>query len=384
MRNVLIIDDDIEYLNILAESLSDSFNVKHASSIQIANEFLDQNIHFDIALVDENIGIGKGSDWIRSKKNNQNSPKSFILYSGKASEETILKGLECGADDFLCKPFSLKALHSKLEKLVNYQEKIVHFEDEIKTKDNVINVSMAQASKYGSCMQLTSKLNHCFSLEEIRDEVFSYFNAMGLQGCIAFYPLNVDPIFYSAQKGICSPVEIDVIKLLRVKPKLYRFGTRTIFNDTFVSLLILNLEEGTIDTDIFIDALASVIDCLGARMAFITYKNSLVDVQEQIKKAVSSTRKMVEISKNHQQEVMHEIVQKMGSSFDVLNMNQAQEDFLTDLVHGALKKHSQDDINFLEVTSLLDEALVNVDQLQELNVEQGQNEPSIDDEDELF
>ncbi|MCP4321232.1 MAG: response regulator transcription factor [Alteromonadales bacterium] len=385
-HNLLIIDDDIEYLKLLAESLGDSFNVKCANNLIVAQGLLQENIHFDIALVDECIGDEKGSDWIQKQHNNANSPTSFVLYSGMASEEAILKGLECGADEFLAKPFSLLALNSKLDKLINYQNKIHHFEDEIKSKNNVINVSMAQASKYGSCMQLTSKLNHCFTHAQIRDEVFSYFHSMDLHGCIAFYPINDAPIFFSAQKGICSPVEIEVMELLKVKSRLYRFGSRTIFNHTLASLFILNLEEGTVDTDIYIDALASVIECIGARMEFITYKNSLVNVQEQIKQAVSATKKMVEISKHHQQEVMSEIVQKMGTSFHILDMTQEQEDFLTDLVHGALKKHSQDDINFLEVTQLLDQALHSVDLLQQLNSENDQNDNSydIDEEDELF
>ena len=385
-HNLLIIDDDIDYLSLLAESLDDSFEVKCASNLMVAEDLLKENIHFDIALVDENIGNEKGSDWIKSQQGNVNSPTSFVLYSGMATEEAVLKGLECGADDFLAKPFSLLALNSKLDKLMDYQAKIHEFEDEIKSKNNVINVSMAQASKYGSCMQLTSKLNHCFTYEKIRDEVFSYFNSMDLHGCIAFYPINDKPIFYSAQKGVCSPVEIEVMELLKFKPRLYRFGSRTIFNHTLVSLFILNLEDGTVDTDIYIDALASVIECIGARIAFITYKNSLVSVQEQIKQAVSTTKKMVEISKHHQQEVMNEIVQKMGTSFHILDMTQDQEDYLTDLVHGALKKHSQDDINFLEVTQLLDQALNSVDQLQQLNTENDQvdNTYDIDDEDELF
>ena len=385
-HNLLIIDDDIDYLNLLAESLEDSFEIKCASNLLVAQDLLKENIHFDIALVDENIGSEKGSDWIKSQQGNENAPTSFVLYSGTATEEAVLKGLECGADDFLAKPFSLLALNSKLDKLMEYQAKIHEFEDEIKSKNNVINVSMAQASKYGSCMQLTSKLNHCFTYEKIRDEVFSYFNSMDLHGCIAFYPINDKPSFYSAQKGICSPVEIEVMELLKIKPRLYRFGSRTIFNHTLVSLFILNLENGTVDTDIYIDALASVIECIGARIAFITYKNSLVSVQEQIKQAVSTTKKMVEISKHHQQEVMNEIVQKMGTSFHILDMTQDQEDYLTDLVHGALKKHSQDDINFLEVTQLLDQALNSVDQLQQLNTENDQidNTYDIDDEDELF
>ncbi len=377
-HNLLIIDDDIDYLKLLAESLEDTYNVKCAKNLIVAQDLLKENIQFDIALVDECIDNDKGSDWIQKQRSLPNAPTSFILYSGMASEEAVLKGLECGADDFLAKPFSLLALQSKLDKLIDYQDKIHDFEDEIRSKNNVINVSMAQASKYGSCMQLTSKLNHCFTHAQIRDEVFSYFNNMDLHGCIAFYPINDAPSFFSAQKGICSPVEIEVMELLKVKPRLYRFGSRTIFNHTLASLFILNLEEGTVDTDIYIDALASVIECIGARMEFITYKNSLVNVQEQIKEAVSATKKMVEISKHHQQEVMSEIVQKMGMSFHILDMTQEQEDFLTDLVHGALKKHSQDDINFLEVTQLLDQALSSVDQLQQLNTENDQRDNSYD------
>ncbi len=385
-HNLLIIDDDIDFLKILAESLHDSYEVKCANSISVAEDLLKEGINFDIALVDENIGLEKGSYWIKSQQGKVTSPTSFILYSGLASEESILKGLECGADDFLAKPFSLLALHSKLDKLIEYQNKIHEFENEIISKNNVINVSMAQASKYGSCMQLTSKLNHCFSNEQIRDEVFSFLHSLDLHGCIAFYPINEKASFFSAEKGICSPVEIEVMELLKVKPRLYRFGSRTIFNHNLVSLFILNLEEGTVDTDIYIDALSSVIECIGARMAFITYKNSLVSVQEQIKQALFTTKKMVEISKHHQQEVMNDIVEKIGTSFHILDLTQGQEDYLTELVHGALKKHSQDDINFIEVTQLLDQALNSVDKLQELNTENTHidNNYNIDDEDELF
>jgi len=52
----------------------------------------------------------------------------------------------------------------------------------------------------------------------------------------------------------------------------------------------------------------------------------------------------------------------------------------------ALKKHSQDDINFLEVTQLLDQALNSVDQLQQLNNENDEvdNTYYIDDYRPLF
>ena len=381
---VLIIDDDRDYLELLHEALEDDFDVQCAADLNEAEEIIKQQSFFDIALVDENIGDENGSDLIKSKVVDKAVATSFVLYSGLATEEAIIKGLECGADDFLAKPISLIALIKKFHKLIAYQEKINNFESELNSKDRVINVSMAQASKYGSCMQLTSRINHCFTLDKIRDEVFSYLYSMNLDGCIGFYPINIKPEFYSSKNGYCSPVEIDVMKLLKDKPRLYRFGSRTIFNHPLVSILVLNMEEGTVDTDIYIDALASIIECLGARISFIAYQSSLVTVQEQIQLAVGKTKKMIQISKHHQQEVMNEIVQSIGQSFHILDMTADQEDYLTNLVHTALKKHTQDDINFMEVIQLLDTALTSVDDLEILNSQQSDELEVIDDEDELF
>lgn len=382
---VLVIDDDGNYLELLAEALEDSFRVFTALTLSQAELIVQENSVFDIALVDENIGEEKGSEWIKIHSTANNVARSFVLYSGLATEEAILKGLECGADDFLAKPISLLALTNKLEKLITYQKQICQFEQEITSKEHVINVSMAQASKYGACMQLTSRLNSCFSLEKIRDEIFSFFYTMSLKGCIAFYPLNQGAEYFSSTNGFCSPVEKSVMELLKIKPRLHRFGSRTIFNHPLVSILVLNLEEDSIDTDIYVDAFASVIECVGARMEFLIYKTSLINVQEQIQQAVSKTKSMIEISKHHNQEVMNEIVQSIGMSFHVLDMTIEQEEYLTELVHNALKKHTQDDVNFMEVTQLLDRALSKVDELKTLNsVDSSTEENETDDEDVLF
>jgi DNA-binding response OmpR family regulator len=381
---VLIIDDDRDYLELLAEALEIDFDVKCAADFTEVASIIASNNNFDIALVDEHIGNEKGSDWIKSQVDGDKIARSFVLYSGLSTEGAILKGLECGADDFLAKPISLLALINKLKRLIEYQEKMHSFENEILSKDRVINISMAQASKYGSCMQLTSKLNQCFSLEKIRDEVFSYLYSMKLEGCIGFYPINEGVSFYSSKTGVCSPVETDVMKLLKIKPRLYRFGARTIFNHHLVSILILNLEDGTIDTDIYIDALASVIECVGARVAFISYQNSLITVQDKIQQAVIQTKKMLAVSKQHQQEAMNEIVTNIGHSFHILEMSFEQEEYLTNLVHEALKKHSQDDMNFFEVSQLLDSALQSVDELKSLNNHKDEEVIAQEEEDELI
>lgn len=383
--NVLIVDDDYEYLAVLKEGLEHQFEIRGVSTFHEVDALIKKDEKFDIALVDEHVGKELGSHWIKDKKQDNQVANSFVLYSGLANEESILKGLECGADDFLAKPISIKALNNKLVKIVDYQQKISQFQQQIKSKDHVINVSMSQASKYGACMQLTSKLNHCNSLYEIRDQVFKFLHDLDLHGCVAFYPVKDAKHYYHSEKGTCSPVEIEVIDILKCKPRLFRFGCRVIFNHHLVSLLILNLYEDDPDTDIYIDALASLIECIGARIAFLIYKESLHQVQEQISVAVGTTKKMVEVSKHHQQDIMNDIVQKVGLSFHVLDLSEPQEEYLMNLVHDVLKKHSQDDINFIEVSQLLDSVLENVESIKTLDKYDESIEVTDDfEEDELF
>ena len=94
---------------------------------------------------------------------------------------------------------------------------------------------------------------------------------------------------------------------------------------------------------------------------------------------------MVEVSKHHQQDIMNDIVQRIGISFHVLELNESQEEYLMNLVHDVLKKHSQDDINFIEVSQLLDDVLENVESIKSLDKYDEIIEACNDiDEDELF
>ena len=65
--SLLIIDDDKEYLELLHEALEENFNVKCANSLHEAEQILSNQELFDIALIDENIGTDKGSNWIKAK-----------------------------------------------------------------------------------------------------------------------------------------------------------------------------------------------------------------------------------------------------------------------------------------------------------------------------
>jgi response regulator of citrate/malate metabolism len=382
--SVLIIDDDTEYLTLLTEALEINFEVKVAINLALANRLFIDNIRFDIVLVNEYVGEELGTHWIKEKVGQDNLTTSFVLYTALATEDAILKGLECGADDLLAKPISMLTLTKKLQKLISYQENINRLETTSNKKDIVVQLSLAQASKYGSSIQLSAKLNNCCTLKEIRDEVFAYFYSINLHGCIGFYPINNPCLYYSSSHGYCAPVEIEVMKLLKTKPRVYHFGSRTMFNHPLISILVLNLDQGSVDSDIYIDALTSVIDCIGARMHFINYKDAMVDVQQEIEKSLVFTKKMLQISQHCQQELINEIVNKLTQSSAVFQMDIAQQNYITELVKNTMERHAQENINFTEVEQSLDLAYSKSNDFKRLNEYQCTKLPLTVNEDNAF
>jgi two-component system phosphate regulon response regulator PhoB len=66
-----------------------------------------------LAVLDIRLGQRSGLDLLRVFKHQRNMP--VVVVSGLASEEARLRGFECGADDYLTKPFSPRELLARIQ-----------------------------------------------------------------------------------------------------------------------------------------------------------------------------------------------------------------------------------------------------------------------------
>lgn len=117
----LLVEDN----ETIASSLKYSFEQNNYDLVMVSNiketlAFLDKNkpelIILDIALPDGN-GIDLYEKYIKDK----NIPTIFL--SALDEEETIVKGLNIGADDYLTKPFSTKELFARINKVLRQKNK---------------------------------------------------------------------------------------------------------------------------------------------------------------------------------------------------------------------------------------------------------------------
>lgn len=116
--NILLVDDNNEYLDIIAGVLSDEYNVLTADNGEKALELLDkENINFIISDV-----MMPGIDGMelcrRIKSNICWSHIPVILLTAKGAEESRIEGLELGADDYITKPFNYQLLRLRIHKFI--------------------------------------------------------------------------------------------------------------------------------------------------------------------------------------------------------------------------------------------------------------------------
>jgi two-component system sensor histidine kinase/response regulator len=121
---ILIVDDNPQNLQVLANLLQEEhYEIEFAINGESTLEWL-KNKQFDIILLDINMPGMNGFEVckrIRSDKETQDIP--IIFLSAEAERESILKGFEVGAQDFVIKPFDSRELLARVKTQLDLKSK---------------------------------------------------------------------------------------------------------------------------------------------------------------------------------------------------------------------------------------------------------------------
>lgn len=113
---VMILEDDEDLAEGMILSLnSTEVEFVHCLTIADAREML-KNRTFDLLILDINLPDGSGLEFCREIRRSSRTP--IALLTAKDMELDIVTGLECGADDYITKPFSLMVLRARIRALL--------------------------------------------------------------------------------------------------------------------------------------------------------------------------------------------------------------------------------------------------------------------------
>lgn len=120
---VLIVEDELNLRETLQEFLCDLGRTCYAAAtVKEATELFYQH-RPAIVLMDIGLPDGNGLDLARSLR--RQAPHLVLLFlSAKNDPETKLEAFEMGGQDYLTKPFSLKELQLRLERILKQQQNL--------------------------------------------------------------------------------------------------------------------------------------------------------------------------------------------------------------------------------------------------------------------
>ncbi len=113
MKTILLIEDDRDLNAGLTYDLKmEQYNVFSAFTLAEGQIILDSGTP-DLILLDGNLPDGDGFDFCRTVKSKQEIPVIFLTARDMEQEE--MQGFDCGADDYITKPFKMPILHRRIQ-----------------------------------------------------------------------------------------------------------------------------------------------------------------------------------------------------------------------------------------------------------------------------
>lgn len=146
---ILLVEDNETIAKALTYTLEQQkYNIIHTISIEETRKMLNDKIDLiilDVALPDRN-----GFDLYQNTIKNLNIPTIFL--TARDDETDIVKGLELGAEDYVTKPFGVKELLARINKVLLRQKKNTI----LKVKDISFDIDRMVVYKNNEKIDLTS------------------------------------------------------------------------------------------------------------------------------------------------------------------------------------------------------------------------------------
>ncbi len=146
---VLLVEDNYSIAKGLIYAFEQNeFEVKYAKSIAEASKFLNAE-KFNIMILDVMLPDGNGFEFYKKIKEEHFTPTIFL--TAKDDEDDIVNGLELGAEDYVTKPFLIRELIARMNKILSKSKS-----NKIKIKDISIDLDKMVAYKNDEEINLTA------------------------------------------------------------------------------------------------------------------------------------------------------------------------------------------------------------------------------------
>lgn len=154
MKKILLLEDN-DAINMGLKYLleQEGFEVDIAKDVKSALKSLNEDI-YSIYLLDITLPDGNGFEVCKQIKAKFDRPVIFL--TARDEETNIVLGLDMGADDYVTKPFRIRELISRINRILSRYDKGIDKSNILKYNDIEINVGKCKVTKAGEEIVFTS------------------------------------------------------------------------------------------------------------------------------------------------------------------------------------------------------------------------------------
>lgn len=155
MNELLLLEDDLSLVDGLTYALKKhGYTFDLARTVAEAKQLLEKRTYV-LLLLDVTLPDGTGfslCEWVRA----QDSSVPIIFLTASDEEVHIIRGLDCGGDDYITKPFRMGELFSRIRALLRRAEGMQPSEcEKIVCGDMIIELMSSRALLQGRPLELT-------------------------------------------------------------------------------------------------------------------------------------------------------------------------------------------------------------------------------------
>lgn len=152
--DILVVEDEIG----LAEALSQILR-EEGHRVEVVNDGLEgyayaQNSMFDVIILDVMLPGMDGYEIARALRKKQITTP-IIMLSARSELGDKIQGLDCGADDYMTKPFQAEELLARIRAVTRRQGEVIL--DELSYSDLALNLNSRELSCKGKHINLSQK-----------------------------------------------------------------------------------------------------------------------------------------------------------------------------------------------------------------------------------
>lgn len=351
-NHILLVDDDKDLCELIAESLGGKFAIQTCHDGQAAKA-LTEELKPSIIILDINLPDESGVALCKSLHSKFGYSPLILLISGDGSLDQRLKAYESGSADFLAKPFSVQELLAKVDVLVALHSKNEQLEAKNSIATKTAMNAMVEASQYGEVLRFYNGMYRADSVEAVKSCFFTLMASFQLTCSVQF---RVETTYtFDFDGGDCSPIESQIFESLCESDRLISFGSRMMVNGRFCSFIVKNMPiEDEVTNGRLRDILATLIEGLDAKLLDLQRLNLLRQTSRELAQSSQRLTQVMLKHENYFTNALNTVISEINASFHKLEMTEAQETFFTGLTENIL--HSMEE-SFIEVgneTDVLD------------------------------